>query len=189
MGRSSFFATGSDCCIDAIRPMNEINAPICTDYNYCELTSDQFIQIMPLSHMLDAHMAASPTFMPRPPDTELSFVAKAVRYYCSFFAAKKGGKVIAFAGVAHGGETFACEVSGYTHITTGAYCLPEHRGKGVFQNLMNFVISTLSIEGYTRFGVDFESINPNAYGFWLKYLNAYAHSVVRRIDEGAILEL
>ena len=66
---------------------------------------------------------------------------------------------------------------------TGAYCIPEHRGKGVYQNLLNFVISTLKTEGYTRFGVDFESINPSGSGFWLKHFHAYTNSVVRRIDE------
>jgi GNAT superfamily N-acetyltransferase len=70
----------------------------------------------------------------------------------------------------------------YRHID-GAYCLPEHRGKGVFQNLLNFAIRTLKAENYTRLGVDFESINPTAYGFWMKYFTPYTHSVVRRIDE------
>jgi peptide methionine sulfoxide reductase msrA/msrB len=32
----------------------------------------------------------------------------------------------------------------------------------------------------------YESINPTAYCFWLKYFNAYTHSVVRRIDEHAV---
>jgi hypothetical protein len=40
---------------------------------------------------------------------------------------------------------------------------------------------------YTRLGVDFESLNPTAYGFWLKYFDAYTHSVVRRIDEKAVM--
>jgi GNAT superfamily N-acetyltransferase len=64
----------------------------------------------------------------------------------------------------------------------GAYCLPDYRGKCIFQNLLNFVISILKDEGYTRLGVDFESYNPTAYGFWLKYFTAYTNSVVRRID-------
>lgn len=59
----------------------------------------------------------------------------------------------------------------------------EHRGKGVCQNLLNFVISTLNADGYTQLGVDFESFNPAARGFWLKYFTPYTHSVVRRIDE------
>ena len=48
---------------------------------------------------------------------------------------------------------------------------------------MNLVINTLEAEGYTKLGVDFESINPSGSGFWLKYFNAYTNSVVRRIDE------
>jgi hypothetical protein len=41
--------------------------------------------------------------------------------------------------------------------------------------------------GYTRLGVDFESLNPAGYGFWLKYFDPYTHSVVRRIDEKAVM--
>ena len=48
---------------------------------------------------------------------------------------------------------------------------------------MNYAITVLKEEGYTRLGVDFESINPTARGFWLKYFSAYTHGVVRRIDE------
>ena len=44
----------------------------------------------------------------------------------------------------------------------------------------------LKPEGYKYLGVDFESINPPAYAFWLKYFTAYIHSVVRCIDEGAV---
>ena len=65
-------------------------------------------------------------------------------------------------------------------------CEPEHRGRGVYKNLLNYAINTLKTEGYTRLGVDFESINPSGSGFWLKYFNAYTKSVVRRIDERII---
>ena len=74
------------------------------------------------------------------------------------------------------------ETNLYRHIM-GAYCMPEHRGRGVYKNLLNYVINTLKTEGYTRLGVDFESINPSGSGFWLKFFHAYTNSVVRRIDE------
>ena len=61
--------------------------------------------------------------------------------------------------------------------------MPEHRGRGVYKNLLNYVINTLKTEGFTRLGVDFESINPSGSGFWLKFFHAYTNSVVRRIDE------
>ena len=59
----------------------------------------------------------------------------------------------------------------------------EHRGRGVYKKLLNYVVNTLKIEGYTRLGVDFESINPSGSGFWLKFFHTYTNSVVRRIDE------
>ena len=80
------------------------------------------------------------------------------------------------------GETFITEREKYRHIA-GAFCLPEHRGKGLYQNLITCTISTLKKEGYTHLGVDFESLNPVGYNFWTKYFTSYTNGVVRRIDE------
>ena len=51
---------------------------------------------------------------------------------------------------------------------------------------LSLLTQKLKTDGYTCLGVDFESINPNAYGFWLKHFDAYTYSVVRRIDEKAV---
>lgn len=99
-----------------------------------------------------------------------------------YFVAKQNGKICAFLKISPSGEAFVATGNSYRHIT-GAYCLPEHRGKGVYQNLLNFAISGLKEDGYTRLGVIFESFNPTGRGFWLKYFSDYTHSVVRRIDE------
>lgn len=40
------------------------------------------------------------------------------------------------------------------------------------------VTSVLKGEGYTRLGVNFESFNPTARGFWLKYFTAYTNNRV-----------
>ena len=105
-----------------------------------------------------------------------------MREEARYFAAKQNGELCAFVKIAVPGETFAAAGNTYRHIR-GAYCMPEHRGRGLYQNLLNFTISVLKREGYTRLGVDFESFNPTARGFWLKYFSAYTNSVVRRIDE------
>ncbi len=99
-----------------------------------------------------------------------------------YFAAKIGGELCAYLEVSDQGETFIASGNPYRHIM-GAYCMSEHRGRGVYQNLLNFVVNTLKTEGYTRLGVDFESINPSGSGFWLKFFHAYTNGVVRRIDE------
>ena len=174
-------------CVDAVREMDELVAPSFSKYDFRELATKDFQLIIPLNRMLDAHMAKSPTFMPRPSEIGTEFVNKAVENNYRYFVAQRDGEIIAFVGVtAHEGETFVCNMTGYMHITTGAFCLPEYRGTGLFQRLLNFAIQTLKAEGFTRLGVDFESINPNAYGFWLKYFTAYTHSIVRRIDENAV---
>ena len=68
----------------------------------------------------------------------------------------------------------------------GAYCLPEYRGTGAAQAVLEHMLCTFQTEGFNRLGVDCESFNPTALGFWRKYFDAYTYSVVRRIDENII---
>jgi len=83
------------------------------------------------------------------------------------------------------GENFACSALDMINIC-GAYCIPEYRGQGIMQYLLNEVIKHAAHNGFQRIGVDFESFNPNAAGFVLKYFKAYTYSGVRRIDERII---
>ena len=169
-------------CIDAIRDMDGVDDPPCVGYEFAELTPDEFIQVLPLVHMLDAHMAASPSFILRPSDTEESFINKVGQSHPTILVAKRNSQIVAYLRTEREGETFVCDIPGYTHVM-GAFCLPEHRGKSLHQKLLYIMVQSLKAQGYTHFGVDFESINPTAYAFWLKHFDAYTHSVVRRIDE------
>ncbi len=169
-------------CLDAIRPMEFIDCEPCENYDFMEVSKAEFHQVYPLHLALYRHYCESPFFMNRTPETEKEFMDSLMQDGERCFVARQNGKLCAFLRVSASGETFAAAGSAYRHIT-GAYCLPEHRGRGVYQNLLNFAINTLKREGYTSLGVDFESFNPTARGFWLKYFAAYTHSVVRRIDE------
>jgi hypothetical protein len=69
-------------------------------------------------------------------------------------------------------------------------CYPPHENafrtsdvKGVFSPIHAHGAVCVNYEGYTRLGADFESFNPAASGFWLKYFTAYTNSVARRIDD------
>jgi GNAT superfamily N-acetyltransferase len=170
-------------CIDAIRGMDEIAAPSCDGYNFSELASEQYLEAYPLDMMLHRHCLESPFFMVKPCISESEFLGDlgTDRY----FAARKDGRAVAFLTVGQAGETFIRDIPGYIHAD-GAFCLPEHRGKGVLQKLLQLAAKTLRAEGYDYFGTDFESINPSAYSFWQKNFTAYTHCLVRRIDEGAV---
>lgn len=169
-------------CMDAIRPMEPVECKACAGYDFFELPADEFSLVYPFDLALNRHFLESPFFMSRQPDTREEFVRSCAEEKARCFVAKRNGMLCAYLQVSAQGETFAAAGDTYRHIS-GAYCLPEHRGGGLYQNLLNYAIAVLKAEGYTQLGVDFESFNPTARGFWLKYFSAYTHGVVRRIDE------
>lgn len=169
-------------CLDAVRPMELIDCEPCAGYDFAELQKAEYHTVYPLYLALYRHYRESPFFMNREPAAQEEFAASAMREEGRYFVAKQNGELCAYLRIDSTGETFIAAGSTYRHIM-GAYCLPEHRGKGMYQNLLNFAISVLKREGYTRLGVDFESFNPTGRGFWLKYFAPYTNGVVRRVDE------
>jgi GNAT superfamily N-acetyltransferase len=167
-------------CVDAVRGMDEIDAPLCEAYIFSELAPKEYFKLFPFVKLFNQHFLKSPTFMVKPDWTKAEFLEGVEDD--RFFTARKNGAIVAFLKAGYAGETFIRDTPGYIHAD-GAYCLPEHRGKGIMQVLLRLAVAALKAEGYTYLGVDFESINPAAYGFWLKYFAAYTHGVVRRIDE------
>lgn len=172
-------------CMDAIRPMTEIGTPFVTGYSYKELSLNDSKKVYPLYVQLYMHYRKSPFFMNRKEENEHNFISCAKKENSRFFAAYYQDEICAYYEINKCGETSICDDRNYLHIN-GAFCIPEFRGKGVAQNLLNYAIQTLKADGYTMLGVDFESINPTAYGFWIKYFTPYTHSVVRRIDESIL---
>lgn len=169
-------------CADAIRPMETVSCAPCPEYRFAELTAAQYAQVYPLELALYEHYRQSPFFMNRTPDSLAVFLQSVREEEARFFAAAKDGQLCAYLKIGKEGETFAAAGEGYRHVH-GAYCLPEHRGRGVYQNLMNTAIRALKGEGFTSLGVDYESINPTARHFWGRHFLPYTASVVRRIDE------
>ena len=84
------------------------------------------------------------------------------------------------------GENFASCTPG-TQSICGAYCLPEYRGQGIAAALLSHIVEVLKTEHAQLLGVDCETFNPTAMGFWSKYFTQYTVSVVRRIDENAVI--
>lgn len=176
--------------LDGIRDMSEPEAVDFPGYLFSELPKAEWHKLLPLDHMLDTHMAASPCFILRPSRSEASFEEQAEEDGSRFFVARveETREIVAFLKAAHDGETFVCEIPRYLHVN-GAFCLPSHRGKGIYTALLRFAIRELQRDGITRLGVDFESINPTAHRFWRKHFGIYTHSVTRRIDEHAVTAL
>lgn len=183
---NAFFTYGFGLrCMDAIRPMINFVCQSCDGINFEELAKTNVMRIRNLRQLQSEHMGNSPCFMYSSSEEFEDWLARAEASNSRLFVAKDNEKLIAFIEVTSDGENFVTEVDGMCNIC-GAFCLPEYRGKSIYQNLLNFTITKLKEEGYKLLGVDFESFNPTAYGFWLKYFTAYTNSVVRRIDECAL---
>lgn len=182
----AFFTYGFGLrCMDAIRPMQEIDCKSCEGICFDELTKENVSQIRELRKLQSEHMGYSPCFMYSTEQEFRAWLERAEIRDSRVFVAKEREKIVAFVEVTSIGENFITEEETMRNIC-GAYCLPEYRGRDIYPNLLNYAIDKLAGEGYKLLGVDFESFNPTAYGFWLKHFTAYTKSVVRRIDECAL---
>ena len=172
-------------CVDAVREMEAVKCNSMKGYKYKELQKEEFGGIFAAAKMLNEHLAMSPAFLYYPQVTDSVILERIMNEESRYFAAYKENELIAYIKISGEGENFACDAPDMLNIC-GAFCLPEYRGKGIVQNLLNFMTKELSGDGINRLGVDFESYNPAGYGFWMKNFDAYTHSVVRRIDEFAV---
>jgi GNAT superfamily N-acetyltransferase len=165
----------------------------CDGVIFDELVKADVEKIRAMRKLHAVHLGESPSFMRSSPEDVQNWLDRAEKRNSRLFTAAQrtgtqGNTPIAYLEVVDDGENFATEIKGMKNIC-GAFCLPEYRGKGVFQGLLNYAITQMKAEGFESLGVDFESFNPTASGFWLKYFTAYINSVVRRIDECAFLEV
>lgn len=174
-------------CIDAIRPLANFEFTLSEDVTFKEITQANVSKVRNLRKLLKKHMVKSPCFMYFSDDDFDEWLKNAEMCNSRIFIAQRNDNPIAFIEITDDGETFVSESNNMMNIC-GAYCLPEYRGKGIMQGLLNNIISKLRADGYCSLGVDFESINPTANSFWLKHFTAYTNSVTRRIDECAMHE-
>jgi len=185
-GQAQFFKYGFGMrTVDAIRGMDEIVAPPCDGYTFSERVPEDAAEISSLINMLLGGFKESPFFMQRERKNEAGFLEYFQKSKSAYIIARHEGRVIAFIRAEQDGETFIQDTPGYIHVNA-AYCLPEHREKGLSQTLLSMLTQKLKTQGYTRLGVDYESFNPSGSGFWHKYFEAYTNGVVRRIDDNAV---
>jgi GNAT superfamily N-acetyltransferase len=174
-------------CIDAIKSLNDIKGIKCEGVKFSEITKDNIEIIREMRYLLSSHLAESPCFMSKSSEKFQNWLKRAEARNSRVFIAEEKDKAVAFIEARDDGENFVSEQRDMKNIC-GAFCLPEYRGTGVIQGLLNFLILTFREEGYKNLGTDFESFNSTANGFWLKFFTPYCYSLVRRIDECALID-
>lgn len=168
-------------CADAIRLVEPIGAAPVPGVTCCELPVGSAEMVRELRRGLDVHLCQSPCFMARTDEGRHAWLETVKHRDSRLFVAMAAGEVISFIEVTKAGENFLTERPEMRNIC-GAYCLPEWRGTGVSKLLLDYVLQTLQAEGMRYLGVDYETMNPTAAGFWEKYFATYTASLVRRVD-------
>ena len=71
-----------------------------------------------------------------------------------------------------------------TIAISAAYTRPQFRGHGVAPALLEAGLQHYAAKGFNICSVDFESTNPEASHFWLKYFDPVCISVMRILEKG-----
>lgn len=169
-------------CADAVRPVEPLYAAPIPGISCCELSDGHAVQELRLS--LARHMCQSPCFMVNTDDEDdmARWLNQVNHRQRRVFAAMAEGKPVAVMEVKAEGETYFTAHEKMANIC-GTFCAEAWRGKGVSRLLLDYVLQTLQREKYQYLGVDYETINPTAAGFWPKYFTPYTLSLVRRVDQ------
>lgn len=179
----AFFTYGFGLrCIDAVRFIEPHEIKSLEGVSFEELSQKEAGRITELHNGLVKHLGKAPCFLNYSEKTSDTVLNEAVEDNIRYFIAKKNNEIISYLKTGDDGEHFSSKSQDMMNIC-GAYLPLEYRGKGIFDALLFYTENVFAEEGYKRLGTDFESFNPTAYGFWLKYFTPYTYSVVRRIDE------
>src|SRR6056297_930556 len=181
----SFFQNGFGLrCVDAISNIDnfKIKNKKSEKYEYKELSYKDLDKIEPLKNKLINHLGKSPTFLIYEKFSLKKLVEQSKKRKSRYFAISDNKRVLGYLEIKDTGENFTT-VDEKTINICGAYLLSAYRGNGLLENLLSYMFDKLAKEGFEKCGVDFESFNPTAFRFWLKYFKPYTYSLTRRVDE------
>lgn len=167
--------------VDAIRDIQPVgaSAPKKLDIRRAEMEDAETIAALEVEHW--RHYAQPPTLMaPQAPQDAAAYRNFLSDPHNSVWLALDGEKAVAY--MRFEAQSFgAAEIvrSDTTTAITAAYTQPAFRGRGAAPALLEAALQHYRALGYERCSVDFESINPEASAFWLRYFSPVCFSVNR----------
>lgn len=167
--------------VDAVRPMQPLDAPVKTDLTVRAATMDDVATLATLDAEHCQHYARPPIFMaPRIGDSADRFHEFLARPKNSVWLALDRDEPVGF--LRFEGYDFDCAAiveSDQTIRISGAYVRPAYRGRKAAAALLDAALHHYSLCGFACCAVDFESFNPEAAVFWPKYFELVAFSLAR----------
>jgi GNAT superfamily N-acetyltransferase len=167
--------------IDAIRSLEPVSRHAPEGVQVRKATSDDVNTLVALEAEHAQHYVQPPVCMVPQPATDLKACITVLHNESSsYWLAEQDGAGIGF--IRFEGKSFgAAEVvtAKTTIAITGAYVRPAYRGRGVAAGVLDAALRDYAERGFVRCAVDFESFNPEAAAFWVKYFEPVCFSVIR----------
>lgn len=167
--------------VDAVRTVQPISFPVPKDFSIRKATREDAEALSELDTQHWRHYAASPIFMvPQGPDDAAAFASFIDQPGNSVWLATAEGKSAGFMRFESDSDGASAVLQSKDTIAiNGAYVRPEYRGRRMASALLDAALQDYADIGFERCSVDFESFNPEAAGFWMKYFKPVCLSVVR----------
>jgi GNAT superfamily N-acetyltransferase len=140
--------------------------------------------LAPLADALAEHVAAPPTsvYVPRGCDAAYHRSWLAEPGHWVWLAEVAGAPVGYLRAQAETDDVAWVVQAADVLAVSGAYVLPEYRGRGMATALLDTALAHARALGKAACSVDFESQNETAVGFWLRHFAPVCVSVLRRVD-------
>jgi GNAT superfamily N-acetyltransferase len=167
--------------VDAVRPIQPLNLPVpqgCT-IRKADVSDAGVLSVLEAEHW--KHYQEPPVLM------QVGAPCSAPEF-TEFLSSPQNGAWLAYSGNVPAGyirlqssSDGACAVvsAGTTIAITGAYTRPLYRGKGLAPAVLDAALKDYAARGFERCSVDFESFNPEAVSFWMKYFRPVCFSLLR----------
>jgi GNAT superfamily N-acetyltransferase len=167
--------------VDAIRPILPVDAKLAENLVVRKAQIQDFAAIDVLDREHVRHYSEAPIFMaaipPESPDASRAILSGPVdSIWLAEFQDEPAG-FMSFERRGHG--TTKIVESETTIAITNAYTRPQYRGKGIAAAVLDAGLQHYRQLGFERCSVDFESINPEAVNFWMKYFEPVCFSLMR----------
>lgn len=172
--------------VDAIRPVCPLEVSYKTDLWIRKATQADAQALTELDKEHWMHYSRSPIFMtPRSGKSLAENIEFLSRPKNSLWIAQDRKEIIGF--LRYEGYDFdsVAIVESEDGVTiTGAYVRPAYRGRKVAVALLDTALQDYQVRGVKYCAVNFESFNPEASSFWVKYFEPVCFSVLRVPESG-----
>jgi len=190
LARETWFWNGFGLTVvDAVRlvqPLPETPHPALT-IRPAGPADAQALYDLDIEHCL--HYTQPPVFMPpRQPEQPAGWQAFLSQPNAGVWLALDGDQPAGFMRFDPSGEASTVVESLYTININGAYVRPVYRGRQAAPALLDAALRHYAGRGFSCCAVDFESFNPEAAAFWLKYFQPVCYSLIR-VPESVLISV